>query len=293
MKMDAVFYRVFQVLPTLPLELAGIPVTAPYAFHSEEVKQTAFRLDGVLLPVNAPDAPVVVVEVQCQPDEEFYGRLFAELFLYLYRSTPVRPWQVVVLYPDRSVERLDDRYTALLAAPNVHRIYLEDWRERPAHSLDQALLHLLVMEPDTLEPAATALAERLHAPGVPGTLPVSQWLDLIEMVLVYRLPTLNRQEIQTMLGLTQINLTQSRFYQEVFAEGEIQGEAKGEIKGEIKAKAETLKRLLTRRFGRLPKWAAARIDGADQPQLDRWLDVIFDAGTLEGLLGPRPARRRA
>ena len=81
MKTDHLFYRLFQALPTLALELAGIetPGAERYAFHAEEVKQTAFRLDGLLLPLaELREAPVVFVEVQYQPDEEFYGRLFAE-----------------------------------------------------------------------------------------------------------------------------------------------------------------------------------------------------------------------
>lgn len=175
----------------------------------------------------------------------------------------------------------------------MHRIYLEDWRERPAHTLEQAPLQLLVIEPVALELAATRLAQQLRAPGVPSALPVTGWLDLIETILVYRLPQLTRQEIQTMLGLTEINLKQSRFYQEVFAEGEIQGEAKGEAKGKTEGKAESLKRLLTRRFGRLPKWAITHIDAAVETQLDGWLDAILDAATLEEVIGPRPPRRRA
>jgi hypothetical protein len=53
-----------------------------------------------------------------------------------------------------------------------------------------------------------------------------------------------------------------------------------------------LKRLLARRFGRLPKWAATRIDAAPITQLDAWLDGIFDAKTLDDLLGSPPPRRR-
>ncbi|MCP5127392.1 MAG: DUF2887 domain-containing protein [Gammaproteobacteria bacterium] len=41
----------------------------------------------------------VIVEVQYQPDDALYGRLFAELFLYLYRATPPRNWQVIVSTP--------------------------------------------------------------------------------------------------------------------------------------------------------------------------------------------------
>lgn len=76
-------------------------------------------------------------------------------------------------------------------------------------------------------------------------------------------------------------LEQTRAYQSIFAEGKAEG------------KAEDLKRLLARRFGRLPKWAAARIDAAAIDQLDAWLDGIFDAETLDALLGPRPPSRRS
>ncbi len=45
-----------------------------------------------------------------------------------------------------------------------------------------------------------------------------------------------------------------------------------------------------RRFGRLPKWATARIDAAAIDPLDAWLDGIFDAENLEALIGPSPKR---
>ena len=88
LKTDSVFYRLFQRLPGLVFELAGWPTPdlTGYQFRSEEIKQTAFRLDGVLTPpTEALDRPLVFVEVQYQPDARFYARLFAEIFLYLYR----------------------------------------------------------------------------------------------------------------------------------------------------------------------------------------------------------------
>lgn len=50
-------------------------------------------------PADLPDAPVVFVEAQMQGDEEFYGRLFAEMFLYLYlcRAKPQRRWRTGLL----------------------------------------------------------------------------------------------------------------------------------------------------------------------------------------------------
>lgn len=76
-------------------------------------------------------------------------------------------------------------------------------------------------------------------------------------------------------------IQETKAYQSIFAEGETKGEAKGEAKG----RAESLKRLLTRRFGPLPAWAEQRIDAVPVAQLDTWLDGIFDAASLEDLIG--------
>ncbi|HYN77382.1 MAG TPA: hypothetical protein VES73_06275 [Lamprocystis sp. (in: g-proteobacteria)] len=48
--------------------------------------------------------------------------------------------------------------------------------------------------------------------------------------------------------------------------------------------------LLTRRFGVLPRWAVQRLDAAALEQLDGWLEGIFEAQSLEDLLGPKPRR---
>jgi hypothetical protein len=56
-------------------------------------------------------------------------------------------------------------------------------------------------------------------------------------------------------------------------------------RGEARGKVSTLKRLLKRRFAALPAWAEQRIDAAPEAQVDAWLDAIFDATSLEGLLG--------
>jgi len=71
--------------------------------------------------------------------------------------------------------------------------------------------------------------------------------------------------------------------------GREEGEADGLRQGIAYAKADDLARLLTRRFGPLPDWAAARIAAAPVPQLDAWLDGIFDAPGLRDLIGPEDA----
>ena len=66
MKTDSLFYRLFQLRPQWVFELAGLPIPdMTYTLRAEEVKQTAFRLDGVLWPDMAQgEAPLVFVEAQ-------------------------------------------------------------------------------------------------------------------------------------------------------------------------------------------------------------------------------------
>jgi predicted transposase YdaD len=47
---------------------------------------SAFRIDGVFLPnITDPSIPIYFCEVQFQDDQNFYGRFFAEIFLYLVK----------------------------------------------------------------------------------------------------------------------------------------------------------------------------------------------------------------
>ena len=68
-------------------------------------------------------------------------------------------------------------------------------------------------------------------------------------------------------------IQETRAYQSIYAEGKAEG------------RASTLKRPLERRFEVLPAWAAARLDAATLPQLETWLDGIFDADSIETLIG--------
>ena len=274
MKTDSLFYRLFQAMPTLALELAGITVSerATYQFRSEEIKQTAFRLDGVLIPTAAtPEAPVVFVEVQYQPDEQFYGRFFAEILLYLYRNARPQPWRALVIYPNRTVERWNEpQYASLLKLPEVQRVYLEDFAERPATTIGLRLIQLLIGNAEQAVNHAVALLQQVR--DVPGTeLTFAQTLELVETILVYQCPHWGREEIKAMLGL-QTELKQTRFYQEVFAEGRIEGEAR------------LLRKQLVRRFGPLPGWVDAKLAAAESAQLEQWGERVLEAATLEAVL---------
>ena len=66
MKTDTLFYRMFQRRPALALELLGLQYSNDsYRFSSEEIKQTAFRIDGLFTPITDNlEQPVIFAEVQ-------------------------------------------------------------------------------------------------------------------------------------------------------------------------------------------------------------------------------------
>ena len=92
-KTDSIFYQLFLTYPALFFELIGQPpeLATAYEFKSVELKQTAFRIDGVFLPSSTTSTrPVYFGEVQFQRDPLLYHRFFAEIFLYL-RQNPTTP----------------------------------------------------------------------------------------------------------------------------------------------------------------------------------------------------------
>jgi hypothetical protein len=162
--------------------------------------------------------------------------------------------------------------------------------------LDEGLPRWLEREPDNPYVAALvplfiprAVDLRVRAPqawqvirAAPVAPPIRATLErMLEFWLMERFPLLTDEELRTMFPVL-VPLEQTRAYQDIFAKGKADGEAKG--------KADGLKRQLKRRFGALPRWAVLRLDSAAMDQLDGWLEGIFEAQSLEDLLGPRPRR---
>lgn len=165
MKTDSLFHELFRRWPALVLDQAGLdPAAAPrHAFRSEELKQTAPSLDGLLAPEPDGDDPYVFIEVR--------------------------------------QGRLDKRSAS------------GDSRRR----VD-----------------ALRRSRRLEA--------------------AISFPAAPDEEIQAMLGFTDIDPGQTRFYQDVFAEGQ----AEGQTEGRRSEAANLLRRLLIRRFGPAPPSRASK-----------------------------------
>lgn len=70
MKTDTIFYSLFQEFPSFFFELINRPAdeATAYEFTSREIKQLAFRIDGLFLPkIEDSVKPFYLVEVQFSP----------------------------------------------------------------------------------------------------------------------------------------------------------------------------------------------------------------------------------
>ncbi len=167
MKTDSLFYRIFQASPSILFELLGQSpdLALGYQFQSVEIKQIAFRLDGVLLPAaDAQDQTVWFIEAQMQYDAIFYQRFFAEIYLYLDLHPKTVDWQAIVIFPDRSIEPKNRHlYRSNLNSNQVHRVYLEDFSAISTESVGIGLMQLIVA--DTLDAISKAkeLLTKTHA----------------------------------------------------------------------------------------------------------------------------------
>lgn len=269
MKTDSVFYHLFQTLPQLLFDLIdkSSDQAAYYRFTSEEIKQAAFRIDGVFQPPDdQPTWPLFFVEVQFQLDPELYSRLFAELFLYLRQHRSLNPWHAVAIYPTRTLDPGGHpHYDLLLQSNQVTRVYLDEWA-RPRQTLMQRVIGVLLADPaQAVAEARTVLAQKEDG-GQEATI-----VNLVETILVYKLPMLKREEIQAMLELTDIDLKQTRFYQDVFAEGEQEGEVK------------LVLRQLHRRCGEVAPTLRDRIVQLSLPQLEALGEALLDFRGLADL----------
>jgi predicted transposase/invertase (TIGR01784 family) len=240
MKTDSLFYTIFQELPFVFFALLGVPesATSQYQFTSQELKQLALRLDGLFLPIEPnPELPFYIVEVQFQPDPQLYDRLFSELLLYIRQYKPPHSWQLVVIYPDRQTERINDlHFREFLQLPNVTRIYINELTTSETASLPVKLLKLIT-EPETTAPdLATELADRARIE-ISDLELRENLINLLETIIVYKLPYKSREEIAAMLRMS--NLKDTKFYQEVFTEGRQEGRQEGEYV----AKVATIRRL--------------------------------------------------
>jgi predicted transposase YdaD len=278
MKTDKLYYRIFLSQPALLADLLpGLPADCTFDYVAPVIKESEFRLDGLLMPQSEdPEIPVIFLEAQMQSDGRFYGRYFAELFLYLYQYRIERPWRglLILQTPQQDLGSVAP-YGDLLDG-KVQRIYLQDLLGQTGLPPALALLQLIVLPESAVPEAAKAM---LNMATSKGSQAFRQTLDLVEAILINKFPQLTSQEILAMLDIKTADLRQTRFYQEVFQEGREEGREEGAQQAE----ANLLVRLLARNLGDLSESQETQIRALSLEQLDALGDALFDVADQNAL----------
>jgi predicted transposase/invertase (TIGR01784 family) len=273
MRRDPIFYSLFQRRPQLLFELTGsTPENAQgYRFDSVAIKEPKFEIDGVFLPPEDTPGTIFFVEVQFQPDPCLYERLFAESFLYFYRSQGrYLDWQAVLIYPTRATEQANlQPHRSLLNGDQVHRVYLDELGDARSLPVPIAAAVLTIVE----EATATEVARDILARAQTEEFSDPQRRDIIDIVtaiIMYKFTNLNQTEVKEMLGL---NLTEEpRAIREAKAEGREEG-AIGIVM-----------HLLSRRLGQnIPSEIAQQLAQLPLTSITDLSEALFDFTTLTDL----------
>jgi len=277
MKTDKLFYRIFLNQPGLLAELLpGIPPDCQFDYSAPVIKEQEFCHDGILTPVgNDPNLPIVFLEAQMQPDTDFYGRYFAEIYLYLKQYKIIRPWRGLLILKSRRHDLGSEIPYQFQLDNQVQRLYLQDLLHQNPLSPNLALLQLIILpKTKTVQAAQNLLESSKSQPEF------RQKLDLVEAILVNKFPNLSLEEILKMLDLKTADITQTRFYRDVFQlgiqEGIQEGEQKGRQKGEQEGEAKLIIRQLKRRFGVITPNQETQIRALSVPILEALGEVLLD-----------------
>jgi predicted transposase/invertase (TIGR01784 family) len=268
MHTDTIFYQIFLTFHTLLFEILGEPTenATDYKFTSVEVKEKAFRFDGIFM-ADSVEKPIYFVEVQFQPKPDFYWELIAEINIYLNQFKPVQDWQGVALFAKRSLDvgELTAYQQELINSGRIKRIYLD---ELPPGSIGMGLIELIVSQEAQAPELVKTLLDRTKTE-VENDREKQGIIELLETVLLSKFSQLSRQEIEAMFLVSDIK--QTRVYQEAKQEGRQDGEMI------------LLIRQLSKRFGKLKDIYIENINSLNIEQLEKLGEALLDFTDINDL----------
>jgi predicted transposase/invertase (TIGR01784 family) len=263
MRRDTIFYQLFQQSPTLLFDLIPQPPidAERYIFDSIEVKETAFRIDGVFIPPN-PSGIIYFCEVQFQSDKLLYERMVSEISIYTYRNrNSFSDWRAVAIYPSRSIEQSNkDVVLEMLASRRITPIYLDELGTVEELPTGLGLMVLTTLEGEEAKAEARGLIQRAQNS--------RDIINLVSTIVLYKFNTLSRDEVDLMLG---IELQQTRVYQEAKAEGEVIGENRG-----LERERALVLKLLTRKLVAISPEIQTRVNSLTIEQIESLGEALLD-----------------
>ncbi|WP_223342252.1 MULTISPECIES: Rpn family recombination-promoting nuclease/putative transposase [unclassified Synechocystis] len=240
--------------------IPGLEESWEFAYSAPVIKEREFRLDGLFKPLSDnPQIPLVFAEAQMQTDRNFYGRYFAEVFLYLEQYQVQNTWRGLLILQNCEQDLGPPLPYEDLLEGRITRLYLSDLQNQQGLGANLALLQLLVLD----RQASAAVGKRiLHEAETDAEF--QRRLTLIEAILANKFPDLTKEVIMQILDLKKIDITQSRFYQEIIQE-RLQ---EGLQKGRRNQPSILVLRLLKRRLGELSAVQVEKIQGLSIAELE-------------------------
>ncbi|MEO0319010.1 MAG: hypothetical protein RL404_2687 [Pseudomonadota bacterium] len=244
----------------------------------------------------------VHIEIQCQPQASFAGRMFRyHARLYERHQQPIA--SLAVLADDRQNWRPDSfAYEIFGCRLGLHFpvAKLLDWAGSDARLVDNrnpfALItraHLATQATRGDTPARerikTGLVRELYRSGLDR----QRIIDLFRVIdWMMKLPkdseTRFRQTVATMEEEAKMRYVTS-IERLAIEEGMAKGVQQGMQQGMRCGLAHLLMRQIHRRFGDLPAWAKARMEQASEADLEIWGDRVLTAGSIDAVFGASSA----
>jgi len=243
MKTDSFFYRFFSEFPEAFFGLIGEDERKAehYEFISVEVKQQAFRFDGVFKP-KVRDERLYFFEAQFKNEPDFYLRFFGEVAIYLRQNQPENPWRAVVLFPTPDVDPgVHPHYQEFFESGRLQRIYLNGLPEEITEIFPLNLLKIIINSKQKIVSTAEKIIRQLPEK-TPNEKDREVVIELLINLLLSKLPRLSREEIEKMFEPMLSDVRKSRFYQEIANEykqaGKLEGKEEGKQEGKQEGKEE-------------------------------------------------------
>jgi predicted transposase/invertase (TIGR01784 family) len=215
-KTDTLFYRLFQTFPRCFFDLLGLPADTSecYQFTSVEMGNIPDCFDGVFLSTDR-NRPIYFLKVQLHIDPKFYTGFLAEVFLYLQQTPLNNDWQGVVIYPRYSLDTCGSVHDVeFLESGKISRFYLDELGDTESVGIETLKL---IIHSETIDiKRVRALIEQIRRE-FPDPILLRETLQFLETILIYKLPQMNRREIEAMFSLSDIK--QTKVYQEALEEG--------------------------------------------------------------------------
>src|ERR1019366_7493464 len=151
------------------------------------------------------------------PLASVYADLLVKAYTYLKQHEPGQPFVGVVLFADRSLEPTElVPYRLLLDGGLIRPFYLDEMPQLANAPLGLSILYLIQQAESQAPLSARVLISRAKAE-IGDAETRADLIELIETVIIYKLPRLSREEIQAMLQIHEIR--ESRVFQEALGEG--------------------------------------------------------------------------